>query len=240
MKKSVAMAVYNGEKYLKPQIDSIISQLGDGDELVISYNASTDSTEDILAEYAAADSRVKVVYCEEKGVTANFENALKETTGDIIFLSDQDDIWAQDKLVTVEKGFTRKNALLVLHNCEYVDENLKPTGDNLFHFRHAGKGRVHNLLKNCYQGNCMAFSRELLELALPIPRGMIMHDQWLGLMAENIDNSRVYMLNRCLISYRRHDENVSVYGIGFKNKIKYTAELLKEVNARLKKKREQG
>ena len=110
---SVAMAVYNSEKYIREQIDSILSQLSDRDELVISYNPSSDGTWDIISEYAARDSRVKVVVCEEVGIQSNFNNAIENATGRYIFLSDHDDVWLRGKVDKVKRVFHETNACVV-------------------------------------------------------------------------------------------------------------------------------
>ena len=95
---SVAMAVYNGERYIAQQIDSILRQLGINDELVISYNNSSDNTWNVITKYSEIDNRVKCFKCEEVGVIANFENAIYNCSGEIICLSDQDDLWAETKV----------------------------------------------------------------------------------------------------------------------------------------------
>lgn len=107
MKVSVAMATYNGEKYLEQQIDSILMQLGSDDELIISDDHSSDRTVAIIEKYINNDHRVKLFMNEESGVTSNFENAIKRTQNEIIFLSDQDDVWKPEKVSTV-KGYYKK------------------------------------------------------------------------------------------------------------------------------------
>ena len=109
MKIVVLMSTYNGEKYIKEQVDSILSQLSDSDELIISDDLSTDKTLDILSSYN--DKRIKVInHQPHKGLpphvyaTLNFENALKNAKGDYIFLSDQDDVWLEDKLAVAAKA----------------------------------------------------------------------------------------------------------------------------------------
>ena len=92
-KISVAMAVYNGSKYIRQQIDSILPQLREGDELIISYDESQDDTLEIIRTYERKDARVKVFTDPGSGVTDNFNNAISHCTGDYIFLSDQDDVW---------------------------------------------------------------------------------------------------------------------------------------------------
>ena len=98
---SVAMAAYNGLPYIREQVTSILKNLTAEDELVISDDGSTDKTPEFLAEIAKEDARVRVVQGPGSGIKKNFENALKHCRGNYIFLADQDDIWADDKVETV-------------------------------------------------------------------------------------------------------------------------------------------
>ncbi|MGZ4160188.1 MAG: glycosyltransferase, partial [Neobacillus sp.] len=135
MKVSVAMATYNGEKYLKQQIDSILSQLSSEDELIISDDHSSDQTLVIIEKYMKEDPRVKLFMNEESGVTSNFENAIKRTKNDIIFLSDQDDVWKPEKVETV-KSYYEKNpgVQMIMSDITVVDNELKPTIDSFYEF----------------------------------------------------------------------------------------------------------
>ncbi|MCD7932673.1 MAG: glycosyltransferase [Tannerellaceae bacterium] len=116
---SVCIATYNGEKYLKEQIDSILIQLEGEDELIISDDNSTDSTLQILKEYD--DARIKTIEANQfNSPIYNFENAIKYSKGNIIILSDQDDIWYPYKVDKI-KTFLKKY-LLVFSNATIVDE----------------------------------------------------------------------------------------------------------------------
>ena len=96
-KISVCIATYNGERYIREQLDSILSQLSLDDEVIISDDGSKDSTIEIISSYL--DSRIKVFKNNGKhGYVGNFENALNHSSGDFIFLSDQDDIWELQKI----------------------------------------------------------------------------------------------------------------------------------------------
>lgn len=200
MKVSVAMAVYEGETYLQQQIDSILSQLCEQDELIVSLNPSRDASEEILASYAN-DARVKVYKCFEKGILANFENAIRHCQNEIIFLADQDDVWLAGKVQRVLSFFT-KDVVLVEHDCVYTNEQLETTSATLFQTRSPHPSYIKNLLKNAYQGSCMAFRKELTEIILPIPRNICMHDQWIGLLASTC--GKVYFLKEAYMLYRRH------------------------------------
>lgn len=204
---SVAMAVYNSEKYIREQIDSILSQLSDRDELVISYNPSSDGTWDIISEYAARDSRVKVVVCEEVGIQSNFNNAIENATGRYIFLSDHDDVWLRGKVDEVKRVFHETNACVVMHGRVVVDENLQPIRIVDFSRRRMVNRFWYNLISNHYCGSCMAFRRELVPVVCPIPPNDVHHDMWIGLLG-NMYGS-VQVLREPLILYRRHGSNAS-------------------------------
>lgn len=216
---SVAMAVYNGETYLKEQLDSILIQLKSTDELVISYNESSDQTWNIITEYAEKYPVIHIFTCKEKGVFSNFENAILHCTEDIVFLSDQDDVWNPDKVSTVVKKMEEEHSILSLHNCEYTDRNLKSQNMDLFRDRKVRKGYLHNLLINGYQGSCMAFRQELIPFITPIPREIAMHDQWIGLLAEKA--GKISFIDESLMKYRRHEDSSSSDYVGIRRKIRW-------------------
>ena len=212
---SVAMATYNGEKYIKEQINSILKNLGQDDELVISDDGSKDNTIRIIQEYQKEDSRVKLFEGPKKGVKQNFANAIEKSNGEYIFLADQDDVWNDNKVKEVLKVFEEKGVTLVIHNCEIVNENLEKTDKTFFEFRNSGKGIIKNIWKNTYIGCCIAFRASMKDKILPIPNDIEMHDQWIGIINEKYGKS--YFLDECLIKYRRHGDNVSKmkhYGLG--------------------------
>jgi len=204
---SVAMAVYNGEKYLKEQLDSILPQLSCNDELVISYNESADRTWEIINGYASADSRIKVVRCPEKGIKANFNSAITNCSGDYIFLSDQDDVWLEGKIDAVLDAFNKTGAAVIVHDCIITDGNLVPTGRTLFRERKATTNFFRNLIKNCYHGCCMAFSSRLTRYIIPIPANIPLHDAWIGFQGNVY--GKVVLLDKQLVMYRRHGLNCS-------------------------------
>lgn len=206
---SVAMAVYNGEKYLDKQIGSILPQLSTDDELVISVDPSRDRSEDILKKYAEKDRRIKVLNGLGEGLIRNFEHALRGCKNEIIFLCDQDDIWHEDKVQVILNGFSDPNVILQVHDARLVDADgapMKVTG-TFFQNRKSRPGIGRNIVKNSFMGCCMAFRRQLLEECLPFPRKIPMHDQWIGLVAQF--NGKVIFLKQVLIDYRRHGHNAS-------------------------------
>ena len=208
MKLSVAMAVYNGEAYLQKQLDSILNQLGKEDEVVISLDPSQDESEHILQQTAQEDPRIVIVPGPGKGVSANFENALSHTSGDLIFLADQDDVWTSDKVCVVRSLFESDQSLLLLmHDAVMTDKNLSQTAPSFFEFRGCREGIIKNIWKNSFIGCCMVFRSELKPYILPFPKGIPMHDQWIGLAASSL--GKVMFLKQTLLCYRRHGSNVS-------------------------------
>lgn len=203
---SVAMAVYNGEAYLKEQVDSILAQLGENDELILSVDSSTDASDSIAREYAGRDGRVSIYTGPGRGAIRNFESALGKTSGEYIFLSDQDDVWAENKVTLCLDALKRPGVLAVIHNAILTDETLRRTGEKLLGGRFFA-GAFRNILQNKYTGCCMAFKRELLFYALPFPNSIPMHDQWLGIVANKY--GAVEYIDSPLLYYRRHGTTVT-------------------------------
>jgi len=198
---SVAMAVYNGEKYLAEQMASILEQLGPNDELVLSVDPSSDRSWQIIRRFADADRRILALEGPGQGVVRNFENALTHTQGAYIFLSDQDDIWMKEKLTCCLDTLEKEGAIAVMHDALLTDESLRVREGLLFGGVFC-PGVLTNIVRNRYTGCCMAFKRELLNAALPFPRNLPMHDQWIGILARRL--GAVAFINKPLICYRRH------------------------------------
>jgi len=201
------MATYNGAEFLQEQLDSILPQLTDEDELVISDDGSDDGTWERLQALAAQDARVRVLSGPSIGVRYNFENALRACKGQVIFLCDQDDIWMPDKVQTVLHTFEQTDASVVLHDATVVDAAGREVMPSFFAWRGTRTGFWNNLWKNKYIGCCMAFSRRLLPYIMPFPDTIPMHDQWIGLQGER--HGGTALVHRPLTAYRRHDHNAS-------------------------------
>lgn len=201
---SVAMAVYEGEKYIKEQLDSILPQLGMQDELVISYDTSKDRTWEIIREYAGKDARIRVVVNDKKGVTGNFNNAIRYCRGDFIFLSDQDDIWAPDKVEKVKKKL-ENGADWVLHNAVHFNERGQRTKSSFFEMYKIG-GIFTDIWKPRKSGCCMAFNRKIRRRILPIPE-IRCYDQWISAVA-SLWGKCEYMED-ILVDHRLHGNNVT-------------------------------
>lgn len=201
---SVCIATYNGEKYIEEQLISILNQISEDDEIIISDDSSNDLTLEKIR--TINDKRIKIYENNKfRSPIFNFENALMKAKNDLIFLSDQDDIWEENKIKIMKKQL--KNYDLVVSDCRVVDENLKILENSFFYLRNSGKGIIKNLYKNTYLGCCMAFNRKILEKALPFPKNIPMHDIWLGIIGESF--GKTIFINDKLTRYRRHNNNVS-------------------------------
>ena len=205
MKISVCIATYNGEKYIKEQLDSILLQLSGNDEVIITDDISTDNTVDIIKSFN--DNRIKTYVNNKKlGATANFNESLSKASGDIVFLSDQDDIWLDNKVKICLEILETYD--LVETNCKVVDVNLNITHESYFDVVGSGKGLVKNLYKSTYLGCCLAFNKNVLNAILPIPNNLMMyHDWWIGFIAEQ--KFKVYFESKPLLLYRRHGNTTS-------------------------------
>ncbi len=204
---SVVMTSYNGEKYIGEQIESVLLNLSMEDELIISDDGSKDGTLDLIKAYQDKDERIHLYEGPHKGINANFDYALRQARGEILFICDQDDIWAKEKKEEVLKAFSKEKCMAVVHDCDVIDDREKVCIASFMQHRNSGSGALKNITKNSYIGCCMAFKRELLDLALPIPDRIEMYDQWIGVLADLYGGS--YFLQKKLIHYRRHGENAS-------------------------------
>ena len=202
---SVCMATYNGEKYLRQQIDSILAQLSEQDEIIISDDGSTDLTKEIIQSYN--DPRIKIFsnrVCH--GVNANFNNALKHAKGDYIFLSDQDDVWVEGKVSACIAALSENDC--VIHDAIVVDQDLNVIKSSFFDSHKSGHGVFKNIYRNTYLGCCMAFKRQLLQLIIPVPdTKAFFHDNWIGLLAD-WKYKIVFVPFKGLL-FRRHNLNTS-------------------------------
>ena len=205
MKISVCMATYNGEKYIKEQLESILCQLGENDEVIISDDGSTDNTKSIIESFK--DKRIKFFTNNGvKGVVSNFENSLNKSSGDYIFLADQDDVWLSNKVTTCLNRL--KDFDLIVCNCKVVDGSLNVLHQSYFNLARSGRGFFKNIYRSTYLGCCLAFRRDILTDILPFPKKLMMfHDWWIGFIAELKLN--VYFENEPLMLYRRHINTTS-------------------------------
>ena len=228
-KISVALAAYKGEKYLPRQLDSILSQLGEGDEVIISDDLPGGETENISRRRAAEDSRVKYIEGPGRGVIKNFENAIIHCTGDYIFLSDQDDVWLPQKVQRVTEKL-ECGASAVLHDAQVSDGELNITEASFFKLHGTKPGVLANIIRNSFVGCCMAFDARLKEDILPFPDDLPMHDQWIGIIASL--RGRVELIDEPLIIYRRHGGTVTGGSTSTAQKLRWRFAVTKDVLAR--------
>jgi glycosyltransferase involved in cell wall biosynthesis len=200
---SVCIATYNGEKYIKEQLDSILLQLGDEDEVIISDDGSVDETLNIIIAYK--DQRIKIFQNSFRNLIKNFEFALKQAKGDVIFLSDQDDVWLPNKTKVCLDFLIYYD--IIVSNCKVVNANLEVINDSFFKLNNSKKGFLSNLSKNSYLGCCLAFRKEILIKVLPFPESVPMHDIWLGFVSELFYKAK--FVDEPLLLYRRHGKNES-------------------------------
>lgn len=211
---SVCIATYNGEKYIKEQIASILPQLSEDDEVIVSDDESTDNTLKIIGEFH--DNRIKIFHHKKKKKnfiidysTRNFEYALKYAHGDYIFLSDQDDVWLPSKVKKMVADL-RKGYLLTICDCKTCTEGLKVYQESFFEANKSSL-RIADIITHFrMMGCCMAMRCELLNIALPFPKTKVGHDLWLTLIAQYL--GKAHILREPLHLYRRHSHTVSYAG----------------------------
>ena len=226
---SVCVATYNGEKFIREQIDSILCQLSSDDEIIVSDDGSTDGT--IVIINCIGDKRIRIIEGPRKhSPTFNFENALKEAKGDYIFLADQDDVWKTNKVEVCMKWLQKYYC--VVSDAEVTDSNLNPLYPSLYAIMQVRQGHIYNTVwKNGYTGCCMAFRRNILEASLPFPKDIPMHDIWIGNVAAYKYN--VKFISEKLVLFRRHNETISCNGKGSKysiwQQIKFRWSIIKNI-----------
>jgi glycosyltransferase involved in cell wall biosynthesis len=214
------LCTYNGERYLRQQLDSLLAQSRLPGKIVAVDDGSTDRSWEILRAFAEqARGRGITVDAQRNpnnlGYVRNFEMALQRAGTDIIFVCDQDDVWYPDKLAVIHDRFTADPDLLMLHSdARLVDAHLGDLGCSLFDALELGPDelqRVHDgygfdvLLRRCIvTGATMAFRCDLLASAVPFGDGWI-HDEWLAIVASAV--GKIDVVERPMIDYRQHDAN---------------------------------
>ena len=199
-KISVCMATYNGENHIEEQLESILKQLKDNDEVIISDDGSSDKTIELIKGFN--DPRIKLFLNSFRNIILNFEFALSKATGDFIFLSDQDDIWYDNKVIIVVSLLQKYD--LVYTNASVFNEIKE---DNILFNKRKRNGYVLNYIKNYCLGATMAFRSHILEYSLPFPKNIEMHDLWIYFLSELY--GKAYYYKEPLVYYRRHGLNAS-------------------------------
>ena len=214
-KVDILLATYNGEKYLKEQINSILNQTYKNIRLIISDDCSKDKTREILKEYEK-DERVEV-HLQEKnlGYIQNFEYLLKQVKNNLYMLSDQDDVWLPEKVEKSIQTLKENKADMVFGDLEVVDKNLKtiyPSFGDFMLLNRKIKKEINsyklNYLYNCVTGCTIISKKKFIKDILPVPHKSkyVAHDHWMALIVSLNKGKMVYMPEK-YIKYRQHGNN---------------------------------
>jgi GT2 family glycosyltransferase len=207
---SVCMAAYNGEQYIAAQLKSILCQLSAQDEVIVVDDASTDGTRDCVR--SLQDGRVRLIeHGSNLGVQKTFEEAIGAASGDILFLSDQDDLWAANKVSTVVQAFLLRPGFdVVVSDAALIDENGVALVDSYYEQRGRFRsGLLANILHCTYLGCTMAFRSRIRDKVLPFPSAtVVLHDVWIG-TANSVRGGKTLYIPYPLVLYRRHEGNVT-------------------------------
>lgn len=208
MRISIAMATYNGAQYIQEQLQSFVEQTRWPDELIITDDCSTDNTEAIVLDFAKVAPFTVKFYrnVQNLGYCGNFNAALMKTTGDLVFLSDQDDVWFPEKIEHMVNVAARNpKALILMNDAALTDEHLNEIG-----LTKVGQICSAGFSMNSFvMGCCCVVRRELLNFCLPIPSKFQAHDSWLVRFALGL-GARVFEPT-VLQYYRRHAANESQF-----------------------------
>lgn len=241
---SVCMTTYNGARYIRQQLDSILSQLSPDDEVVISDDGSDDDTVQIIESYS--DPRITILHHnryakhhryapEHYYVSANFENALSHTKGDYIFFSDQDDVWLPGRVKRMMREL--QHADIVISNRTNVDDKLNVTQERALPAGNYHRSKLRMLTTTGFTGCQMAITGKLRRFCLPFPPDTIVHDFWIARLAIML-NLKLTFVEEPLILYRVHGDNVSNTTDPSRNhnpllfKVAYRLKLLRDLRRR--------
>jgi glycosyltransferase involved in cell wall biosynthesis len=198
---SVVLCSCNGERFIKKQVDSILNQVYSNIEIIISDDASTDATQQILQQYKTNQKIKLFLQSKNIGPTKNFEFALRQTTGDFIAFSDQDDIWVPQK---IEKLYSAiGDGSLIYSDSELIDEDGNSLHKKISDLRnmYSGHKTTGFIFSNVVWGHALMINSKILPSVLPIPAG-IPHDIWTAFIATTITG--IKYLDQPLTLYRQH------------------------------------
>jgi len=229
---SVVMATFNGEKYIREQLDSILNQDYRNLEVIVVDDASTDSTVSILEEYSQRDKRVSYT-CSEKnaGTSASFELALGSAKGDFIAFSDQDDIFDMRKIsVMVAALKANPSRDMVVSDLALIDAEGNIIADSMWQHQQLrvkeGKPFKQLLYMNFVTGCAMMIRRRLLKIALPLPVGCMVHDWWFAVVSCSERGGGLVLVKDALTLYRQHGANsIGSHQVSLQSSIKRATNL---------------
>jgi glycosyltransferase involved in cell wall biosynthesis len=208
VKISIAMATFNGSMHIIEQLKSFSNQTLKPDEIVINDDNSTDDTVDLIRKFAksAPFDIILNINDQNLGFSGNFNKALSNTSGNLVFLSDQDDVWFSNKIeYMVNLAKKNPNYFIYMNDALLTDEFLNPANLSTYDQIRSGGFTDSSYVMGC----CCMIRREFLSFALPIPISMKAHDIWLVKIADGL-NSKLIDL-KILQYYRRHGKNESQF-----------------------------
>lgn len=205
---SVVMTTYNGEKYLREQIDSILQNITEDDEFLIGDDGSEDATLEILNHYKKENHNITIVNNDHLGTSKNLEKLITKAKGDSIFIADQDDVWESDKVEKVCKVFDDNPEIdLVFHNSKVSGADVKEiVTDSLFDYLSVSERFWDNVVYFHFWGCMLAIRSRAKEYILPFRFGF---DSWMIFCTTFF--KRCHLENKVLMTYRRHGGNLSSF-----------------------------
>ncbi len=233
MKISIALSTYNGERFIKEQLNSLINQTRLPDEVIISDDRSSDSTNDIIDEFIKENKLTNWIHYKNEqnlGWKKNFVNTIAKTTGDLIFTCDQDDIWYARKLEYMEKIMTEKNYIqLLVSSFDYSMNDISEKLD----INKLQKVEFNNRFMFVQFPGCVyCFRKSMFDNAFGWWHDDYPHDALLYRYA--IINDGLYKINMPLIYYRRHENTATGHeykSVGTKiESMKYYLKALDKIN----------
>jgi len=230
---SIALATYNGERFLKEQIESLLNQTYKNIEIVISDDKSTDKTLEILNYYLQKDERIKFsINQNPSGFQKNFEKAIEQCCGEIIFLCDQDDVWYENKIEEHLSIYRNTNYKWVCNKVRIISKDNKNLGglDDFYTNYYSNIKILNQIGGRCIIGCSTSYIAKYIKNIWPISKYAPSHDSYIQL---NIRPHKTYLIEKVLQDYRQHENNV--FGINKKESnningnieksIKYTKDL---------------
>ena len=229
MKISVAIASYNGQRYIQKQIQSILNQSVLPNEIIVSDDNSNDKTIELL-KLIKEKSKINIIIIHNslnKGYSKNFEIAIKRCSGDLILLSDQDDFWFPDKIKKIRSQFKSSKLFLYLNNTLISDEFLNSTEISKLDQVISLYGNSDNFIPGC----CMSIDNKLKNIFLPFPSDLMSYDQWINFVSISINSKKI--IKESLQYYRLHKNNTSTFEANNLKKLNFY-HYLKNVFKRIK------
>jgi glycosyltransferase involved in cell wall biosynthesis len=221
---SIALCTYNGEKYLKDQLDSIINQTYKNIEIIVVDDCSSDNTSSILSEYQSRYSQLHVfINTTNLGYNKNFEKAITLCSGEYIAVSDQDDIWVNHKIETMMKNW-KTNTVLMHHAAKSFNSSSLPILSISTEFDYSKLNKKHIIISSFVQGCTVLFHSSLKTIIFPFNK-TILYDWWIGFCA--FYSGEVQFLHQNLIYHRKHD-NSAHYSLK-RSRLEIKRELVKHI-----------